>query len=120
MAEWQYRYLLFVPPATGAPSWRLARYADTNVKYAAPAYRLDAMPGRSFLVLEHDTGGTGVYERGETWYDIAPGADGVALTLPIDGHDEVLSLRSGTGGAYVLQHEWKSNIVHRPEAAGDA
>jgi hypothetical protein len=120
VADRQYRFLALVPPSRMGTRWRLARYADTDARYDVPAYRLESLRGGVFLVVEHDTGGTGMYERGDAWYQLAPHADGVALDLPTNGHDELIAVRAAGADFHLLTHEWESNVAHRPDARDNA
>ena len=115
VASWTYRFIVFFAPDGPGTPWKLAGFVDTDAKYIVPAGRLESIPNRMFFVVDNDTGGTGIYDRGETWTDLTSGVSTEVLTLPIEGHDEFLRTPVGNGAFHLIDHAWQSRIAHRPD-----
>ena len=113
-ADWEHRFVVFLSPIDSKDSWRLAGFADTFAKYTDPTLRVETNSVGTFLAVSHDTGGTGAFEEGESWYELDADRSREVLSFPTKGHNDPFVFGRSAGKEYSLSRNWEARLMRRP------
>jgi hypothetical protein len=111
----EYRYLVFLSPLDSRDSWRFAGYADTFSHYGTPSHRLETAPNGTYLVVTHNIGGSGAYDRRDSWYELSPEHSSEVLNYPTQGYDDPFLMGKFNGEGYGLSRRWESKRADQPD-----
>lgn len=67
------------------------------------------------MEFTHNTGGTGAYDRRDSWYELSPDHSSEVLNYPTQGNDDPFLVGKFNGADYGLSRQWESRIVHQPD-----